>query len=145
MANDTVSVSTESATTVEEPAGRPEARPPRAPWLAALTWAPIVAAGLAVAALSIATFTGADDDATTTGSGRLGSDQHLVNLAEEVEARARRIDPGSDQHLVNLAEEIEARARRIDPGSDQHLVNLAEEIERRAHLEGTRTTVEEAE
>ena len=60
-----------------------------------LTWAGIAAAIAATIGLSVATFTGAD------------------NSAEELEQRAQLEDSaaGSDQHLINRAEELEQQTR----------------------------------
>jgi hypothetical protein len=93
----------------------------------ALRWAAPVAL---VGALGLAACGDSDDTeavrvAAPSVAG-LGSDQHLVNQAEEL-ARASA-GAGSDQHLVNQAEEL-ARAS-AGAGSDQHLVNQAEELAR---------------
>jgi hypothetical protein len=96
----------------------------------ALRWAAPVAL---VGALGLAACGDSDDTASVrvaapSAAGVVGSDQHLVNQAEEL-ARASVEVAGSDQHLVNQAEEL-ARASVEVAGSDQHLTNLAAELTR---------------
>ena len=56
----------------------------------------------------------------------LGSDQHLVNRAEELARASASV--GSDQHLANKAEELARASASV--GSDQHLTNKAAELTR---------------
>jgi hypothetical protein len=96
----------------------------------ALRWAAPVAL---VGALGLAACGNGDDTeavrvAAPSAAG-VGSDQHLVNRAEEL-ARASAV-AGSDQHLNNKAAELaeEQRAfRAASVGSDQHLNNMAADV-----------------
>lgn len=97
----------------------------------ALTWAAVLAAIAAAVALAVVTLTGGGDPSRRTEPvGRTdlptvieGSDRHLYNLAEDIEARHEdaAVIEGSDRHLYNLAEEIDARHDRValDPGNAQ--------------------------
>jgi hypothetical protein len=95
----------------------------------ALRWAAPVAL---VGALGLAACGDNDDTeavrVAAPSAAAVGSDQHLVNQAEEL-ARAATGSAGSDQHLVNQAEEL-ARAATGSVGSDQHLNNAAAELAR---------------
>jgi hypothetical protein len=100
--------------------------------LRAMRWAAPVAL---VGALGLAACGGDDSNETTRTAApvaNVGSDQHLVNLAEDLAGQMARNTGvvGSDQHLVNLAEDLAGQmaGRAGVVGSDQHLVNLAEEI-----------------
>jgi hypothetical protein len=95
----------------------------------ALTWAAVLAAIAAAVALAVVTLTGGGDPSRRTEAvGRTdspvvieGSDRHLYNLAEDIEAQREdaAVIEGSDRHLYNLAEEIDARHDRValDPGN----------------------------
>ncbi len=65
MASNTDTIPVESGTATRETPRPPKARPPFRSRRAALTWAAIVAACIAVVALAVATFTGGDDNVHT--------------------------------------------------------------------------------
>jgi hypothetical protein len=98
----------------------------------ALRWAAPVAL---VGALGLAACGNGDDTeavrvAAPSAAG-VGSDQHLVNRAEELARASASASAGSDQHLSNVAAELaeEQRAfRAASVGSDQHLNNKAAEL-----------------
>jgi hypothetical protein len=115
----------------------------------ALRWAAPVAL---VGALGLAACGDSDDTASVrvaapSAAGVAGSDQHLVNQAEEL-ARASGV-VGSDQHLNNQAAEIasqranRAASARLSGQAEQlqraqaaRLAAQAEQVERSAHLQG---------
>jgi hypothetical protein len=113
----------------------------------ALRWAAPVAL---VGALGLAACGDSDDTASVRvapSAAGLGSDQHLVNQAEEL-ARASDV-VGSDQHLNNQAAEIasqranRAASARLSGQAEQlqraqaaRLAAQAEQVERLAHLQG---------
>jgi hypothetical protein len=80
-------VSTNSPTTTAEQTRQPEARRPSTTRRALLAWTAVVGAFVAVAMLALVTFVGGDDGAPTHDGGYVGSDQHLVNMARDGEAR----------------------------------------------------------
>jgi hypothetical protein len=63
MASNTDTILSERSTTSREATRPPKARPPSRPRRAAVAWVAIIGAGMTVAALAVATFTGGDDDA----------------------------------------------------------------------------------
>jgi hypothetical protein len=79
----------------------------------------------AAVALAFVTVAGGGGDASRRVEPVVnGSDRHLYNRAEEIEARQddAAVTEGSDRHLYNRAEEIEARqddAAASDPGNAQ--------------------------
>jgi hypothetical protein len=85
---------------------------------------------------------GGDEDAsdtvrTASVEASRGSDQHLFNLAAEIEASSAV--EGSDVHLHNQAAEIEASS--AVEGSDVHLHNqAAEAAEQQAQLDNAAET-----
>jgi cell division septum initiation protein DivIVA len=96
----------------------------------ALRWAAPVAL---VGALGLAACGDSDDTASVrvaapSAAGVVGSDQHLVNQAEEL-ARASVEVAGSDQHLTNLAAEL-TREQRSNQAASARLTAQAEQYER---------------
>jgi hypothetical protein len=78
----------------------------------------------AAVALAVITLTGGGDASRKVDPVIDGSDRHLYNRAEEIEARQddATVTEGSDRHLYNRAEEIEARqedAAALDPSNAQ--------------------------
>jgi hypothetical protein len=96
----------------------------------ALRWAAPVAL---VGALGLAACGDSDDTASVrvaapSAAGVVGSDQHLVNQAEEL-ARASVEVAGSDQHLTNMAAEL-TREQRSYQAASARLTAQAEQYER---------------
>jgi N-acetylmuramoyl-L-alanine amidase CwlA len=96
----------------------------------ALRWAAPVAL---VGALGLAACGDSDDTASVrvaapSAAGVVGSDQHLVNQAEEL-ARASVEVAGSDQHLTNMAAEL-TREQRSYQAASARLTGQAEQYER---------------
>jgi membrane-bound lytic murein transglycosylase len=96
----------------------------------ALRWAAPVAL---VGALGLAACGDSDDTASVrvaapSAAGVAGSDQHLVNQAEEL-ARASVEVAGSDQHLTNMAAEL-TREQRSYQAASARLTAQAEQYER---------------
>jgi membrane-bound lytic murein transglycosylase len=95
----------------------------------ALRWAAPVAL---VGALGLAACGDSDDTASVRvaapSAAGVGSDQHLVNQAEEL-ARASVEVAGSDQHLTNMAAEL-TREQRSYQAASARLTAQAEQYER---------------
>jgi hypothetical protein len=120
MASNTDTIPVESDTTPE--ATRPPgARPPSNARRAALVWAAIIAACVAVTALAVATFTGGDDN---------------------VDIRARRLAAQAEQYERKAHLEGQAKTHgddNVDIGAWRRAAQ-AEQYERKAHLEGQAKT-----
>jgi len=124
MATNTDTIPVENGTTATRETTRPpKARPPSRPRRPALTWAAIVAACIAVAALAVATFTGGDDN---------------------VDIPATRLDPRAEQYERDAHLEGQAKTHggdaTTDDGQSGPLAAQAEQYERDAHLEGQAKT-----
>jgi hypothetical protein len=126
MATDTDTILSESGSTATPEATRPPwARGPRH-WDVKLVWAAIVAAGIAVAALAVTSFTGGDDD----------SDIRAWRLAERAEQVER------EAHLEGQAKTYGGRhdSPNASDAARYRAAQQAEAAERQAHLEGQAKT-----
>lgn len=116
MASNTDTIPVESGTATRETTGPPKGRPPSRTRRAALTWAAIAAAGTAVVALAVATFTGGDDN--------------LDIPATRLDARAEQYE--RDAHLEGQAKTHGDDS--VEIGAWRRAAQ-AEQYERKAHLE----------
>jgi hypothetical protein len=125
MASNTDTILSERSTTIRDATRPPKTRPPSGPRRTAVTWVAIIGAGMTVAALAVATFTGGHDaDIPAT---------RLTPQAEQYERQARLDGQaktyGRDSGATNPSEGYRA-ARKAE----------AEQYERQAHLDGQAKT-----
>jgi hypothetical protein len=150
MASNTDTIPVESGTATRETTRPPKGRPPSRTRRAALTWAAIAAAGTAVVALAVATFTGGDDNLDIPAT-RLDSRAEQLERDAHLEGQARtygRDNAASAQSEAGnrTAQQAEANRHvewlesRAERAATARTLAEAERIERQAHLAGQART-----
>jgi hypothetical protein len=141
MTSNTDTIPVESGTATSETPRPPKGRTPSRTRRAALTWAAVVVAGMAVVALAVATFAGGDDNLDIPAT-RLDPRAEQLERDAHLEGQARTYGRDSAARAQSeagnrTAQQAESRAERA---ATARSVAEAERIERQAHLEGQART-----